>query len=473
MERDRSGRREYRGYDESCELQHGNHEVPPDLRFRESHGHDQIQSIDNKLLTERDCLAICGDSYTSCRAGRATPGAYGQSEHPWSCARLIKETMIRGSGLRIGRILGIPIYLHSTWVFIFAAITYIIASQFKQEHPLWTDTQHWAVGVLTSLLFFASVLFHELSHSVVAQHYKIRVVSITLFLFGGLARIEREPSKAIQEFNIAIAGPLASGLLAGGFFALTLLFPFSQTVGALATWLCRTNAALAVFNLLPGFPLDGGRIFRAIVWGVTKNFEKATRVAGASGKLIAYAMILLGAWGAFHGFVQDGLWTAFIGWFILNAAQESVAQVAIRETLAGLSAADVMSKEVPTAPGHITLEEYSAEVLRTGRRCHLVVSDDRLVGMMNVHTLNSVPRDEWAHNSVQAAMIPRDKILWTSPDEPLLKLLERLLTADVNQMPVVSGSSDGAPQIVGIVTRDSILRVMQTRSELGPLAATK
>jgi CBS domain-containing protein len=307
----------------------------------------------------------------------------------------------------------------------------------------------------------------------VAQHYKIRVVSITLFLFGGLARIEREPSKAIQEFNIAIAGPLASGLLAGGFFGLTLLFPFSQTVGALATWLCRTNAALAVFNLLPGFPLDGGRIFRAIVWGVTKNFEKATRVAGASGKLIAYAMILFGAWGAFHGFVQDGLWTAFIGWFILNAAQESVAQVAIRETLLGLSAADVMSKEVPTAPGHITLEEYSTEVLRTGRRCHLVVSDDRLVGMMNVHTLNSVPRGEWAHNSVQAAMIPRDKILWTSPEEPLLKLLERLLSADVNQMPVVSGSSDGAPQIVGIVTRDSILRVMQTRSELGPLATSK
>jgi Zn-dependent protease len=380
--------------------------------------------------------------------------------------------MNRGSGLRIGKILGIPIYLHSTWVFIFAAITYIIASQLKQLHPLWTDTQHWTVGVLTSLLFFASVLFHELGHSVVAQHYKIRVVSITLFLFGGLARIEREPSNAIQEFNIAIAGPLASGLLASAFFGLTLLLPYSQTVGALATWLCRTNAALAIFNLLPGFPLDGGRIFRALVWGATKNFEKATRVAGASGKMIAYAMILFGAWGVVHGQVQM-LWTVLIGWFILNAAQESVAQVAIRETLAGLSAADVMSKEVPTAPGHITLEEYSTEVLRTGRRCHLVVSDDRLVGMMNVHTLNSVSRDEWAHNSVQAAMIPRDKILWTSPDEPLLKLLERLLSADVNQMPVVSGSSDGAPQIVGIVTRDSILRVMQTRSELGTLTAAK
>jgi Zn-dependent protease/predicted transcriptional regulator len=381
--------------------------------------------------------------------------------------------MNRGLGLRIGKILGIPIYLHSTWVLIFGVITYMIALEFKQEHPAWTDTQHWTVGVLTSLLFFASVLFHELAHSVVAQHYKIRVISITLFLFGGLARIEREPSKAIQEFNIAIAGPLASGFLACGFLGLALLFPYSQSVGALATWLARINFTLAVFNLLPGFPLDGGRIFRAMVWGVTKNFDKATRVSGTSGKIIAYAMILLGAYGVFNGFVRQGLWTAFIGWFILNAAQESVAQVAIRETLVGLSAADVMSKEVPTVPGHITLEEYSAEVLRTGRRVHLVVNDDRFVGMMNVHALNSVPRHEWAHNSVQAAMIPREKILWTSPEEPLLRLLERLLSADVNQMPVVSATNDGASQIVGIVTRDSILRVMQTRSELGPVATSR
>src|ERR1700687_3048634 len=239
-------------------------------------------------------------------------------------------------GLKIGTILGIPIYVDASWLFVFALITYTIGRQYAQLHPQWTDVQHWTLGILTSLLFFSSVIFHELAHSVVAQHYKIRVISITLFLFGGLARIERDPSKAIQEFNIAIAGPLASGFLAGGFFGLTLLFPFSQAVGALATWLCRTNAALAVFNLLPGFPLDGGRIFRAIVWGVTKNFEKATRVAGASGKLIAYAMILFGAYGVFNGFVQQGLWTAFIGWFIFNAPQESCAPLGIRATHTGL-----------------------------------------------------------------------------------------------------------------------------------------
>ena len=373
-------------------------------------------------------------------------------------------------GLKIGRILGIPIYLHASWVIIFFLITFSLAMQFTQEHPRWSATQHWTVGIVTSLLFFASVLFHELAHSVVAQYYKIQVVSITLFIFGGVARIGREPSKAIQEFNIAVAGPLASFFLYGVFYGLTRIFPYSEMLGALAAWLAFINVRLASFNLIPGFPLDGGRIFRAIVWGSTKNYVRATRMAGTSGKLVAYGIILYGAWHAMRGEWSAGLWLVFIGWFLLNAAQESVAQVAIRETLAGLSAADVMSHEVPTVEGHITLEEYGAEVLRTGRRCHLVLHDGRLVGMMNVHTLNAVPRNEWAHNSVQSAMIPRDKILWTSPDEPLLRLLERLLSADVNQMPVVSGPGDGAPQIVGMVTRDSILRVMQTRSELGSLA---
>ncbi len=371
--------------------------------------------------------------------------------------------------MRIGKILGIPIYLHSTWIIIFAANTYLLKEQFAQQ-PGWLPAQQWGVGVLTSLLFFACLLFHELAHSVVAQHYQIRVLSITLFIFGGVASIERDPSKAIQEFNIAIAGPLASGFLAALFLGLFVFFPTNGTVAVLSDWLWKTNLLLALFNLLPGFPLDGGRIFRAIIWGATNNFSKATRVAGTSGRLIAYAMILLGGFGVFKGVVVPGLWSVFIGFFLLNAAQESVAQAAIRETLAGLRAADVMSHEVPTVGRAISLEDYGAEVLRTGRRCHLVITDDRLVGMMNVHTLNSVPRDEWAHNSVQAVMIPRERILWATPDEPLLGLLERLLSADINQIPIVSGSDNGAAQIIGMVSRDSILRVMQTRSELGPLS---
>ena len=377
------------------------------------------------------------------------------------------------SGWKIGQILGIPIYVHSTWIFIFVLITWTVVQEFSQQYPKWSELEQWAVGILTSVLFFGSVIFHELGHSVVAQHYKIRVVSITLFVFGGLARISREPAKAIQEFNIAIAGPLASGFLTVMFLLPIKVFPSNEMVGALAKSLWTTNLALALFNLLPGFPLDGGRIFRAIVWGATKDFSKATRVAAASGKLVAYGMILLGAWKVFHSSIQLGLWLAFIGWFILNAAQESVVQLTIRETLSGLRAADVMNHEVPTVSPSLTLEDYGAEVLRTGRRCHLVVNDDRLLGMMNVHTLNSVPRHEWDGTSVQAAMIPRDKILWAAPDEPLQRLLERLLAADVAQVPVVSTTEDGAAHIVGMITRDGILRVMQTRAELGPLTASR
>ena len=379
--------------------------------------------------------------------------------------------MTPGSGFKVARIFGIPIYLHSTWAVIFALSTFSLGTLFTQKYPHWTTMQHWGVGLLTSLLFFGSVLFHELAHSVVAQHYKIRVVSITLFVFGGLARIARDPSKAIQEFNIAIAGPLASGFLAGVFFATTLLFPSSQMTRALATWLWQTNAALALFNLLPGFPLDGGRILRAIVWGITKDHSRATRVAGTSGKLVAYGLMAGGGFFFLKGDWQSGIWLAFIGWFLLNAAQESVAQVAMRQTLSGLNAADVMSHEIPTVEGQIALEEYGAEVLRTGRRCHLVLSDDRLVGMMNVHMLNSVPREEWAHNSLQSAMIPRERILWAAPEEPLLRLLERLLAADINQMPVVSGAENGGSHVVGMVTRDSILRVVQNRAELGPVVS--
>jgi len=374
--------------------------------------------------------------------------------------------MSQSQGIRIGRIIGIPIYLDLSWILIFGYITFRLATDFGQQYPKWTTPHQWRLGLLTSVLFFSSVVFHELAHSVIAEHYKIKVLSITLFLFGGLARIGREPTQAIQEFNIAIAGPVASAFLAAFFFGLTLVFPGQPMVEAVATPLYMTNGGLALFNLLPGFPLDGGRIFRAVVWGATKDFVRATRVAGASGKLIAYGMIAFGIWSAFQRNWQ-GIWLGLIGWFLLNAAQASVAQVTIRETLTGLCAADVMNHEVPIIPGKMSLEEYSNEVLRTGRRVHIVTSDDRLVGLMNVAALSTVPRDEWNMNSVQAVMVPRDKILWAAPEEPLQRLLERLMAADVNQMPVVRHSEEGSANIVGMVTRDAILRVIQTRSELG------
>jgi Zn-dependent protease/predicted transcriptional regulator len=379
--------------------------------------------------------------------------------------------MTPGSGIRIGRILGIPIYLHPSWFIIFALITVSLATQFANQHPRWSQAQHWSLGVLTSLLFFCSVLFHELSHSVVALHYRIPVVSITLFVFGGVARIGREPSRAQQEFNIAVAGPVSSYMLAAGFWLLGRAFPSSEMLTALAGWLAQINAWLATFNLAPGFPLDGGRILRALVWGRTGDYTRATRAASRGGQLLAYVMIVAGIWQSLTSNFVGGLWLAFIGWFLLTAAQESYAQVAIRGALEGLRAADIMSRELPAVGRATSLEDYVHEMLRTGRRCHLVMEDGELQGLMTVHALNRVPREDWAVTSVQAAMVPRAQIRLAAPEEPVLALLERMQSEDINQMPVVADSgSPGAGRVVGIVTRDSILRVIRTRTEMGARA---
>jgi len=373
--------------------------------------------------------------------------------------------MIPASGIRIGRAFGISIYLHPSWFLIFALITLSLRTQFTAQHPSWSPAQHWMLGVITSLLFFGSVVFHELSHSLVAKHYKIPVASITLFVFGGLARIGREPSSAKQEFNIAIAGPISSFFLSAVFYFGGRYSGNLEMIGATARWLAEINFILAAFNLAPGFPLDGGRVLRSIVWRITDDFSKATRIASQTGQLFAYVMIFGGIWIALRGNWFGGLWWVFIGWFLLSAAQESYAQVAIRNTLAGVSAADIMSQDVPTMPRDFSLENYVHEVLRTGRRCHIVTGNGAPVGLVTFHAAQAIPRDEWPNTSIQAAMRPLDKIKWASPSEPVLSVLERMQAGDINQMPVLE---DG--RVVGMIARDSILRVLQARLQVGHLA---
>lgn len=370
-----------------------------------------------------------------------------------------------GRGFRLGRIVGIPIFLDSSWFLVFALITYSLAAQLASEHPGWPTNERWAVGVITSLLFFASVLFHELGHSMVALHYRIPVVSITLFVFGGLARIGREPEKALQEFNIAIAGPIASFCLSGGFFLIGRATSHSEMIAATADWLATINFTLAAFNLVPGFPLDGGRILRSIAWGISKDFSRATKIASRGGEIFAYLIMLAGIWNGINKNVIGGLWLVFIGWFLLSAARESYAQVATRSSLEGLRAGDVMTHEVPTVARDISIEDYIHEVLRTGRRCHFVTDNGELVGLMTPHAAGRVPRDEWASTSVQAAMLRRDQIHWAELEEPLLRVLERMQSEDINQMPVIDNGN-----IVGLLSRDSILRVIQTRVRVERLA---
>lgn len=372
----------------------------------------------------------------------------------------------QSSGIFIGRIFKIPVYLHYSWFIIFALITFSFGEEFKQANPSWSPVQYWLLGAIISVLFFASIVFHELSHSLVAIYYKIPVDSITLFVFGGISRIHREADNAKQEFNIAFVGPLSSFVLAGIFFLIASFTAHKSMIQVLCVYMGVINLMLGVFNLIPGFPMDGGRVLRAAVWAGTKNYDKATRIASRSGQLIAYLMIILGIWAIVQpssaprviGGQFGGLWLAFIGWFLLTASQETYVQVAIRNTLEGLNAGDVMSPDVPTVARDISLQDYVQEVLRTGRRCHVVTGNGMAVGLVTLHRVQHFPRDEWNNTSVQAAMIPFKSIHWVSPTQPVMGVLEQMQAEDVNQMPVLQEG-----HIIGMISRDTILRVIQTR----------
>src|ERR1700681_4375617 len=377
---------------------------------------------------------------------------------------------MRKEGIQIGRIYGIPIFLHTSWFIIFGLIAFSFASEFDALQLNIPAPRLWGLALMTSLLFFGSLVFHEMAHSIIAKHYKIPVVSITLFFFGGVSRIGREPARALEEFNIAVAGPLSNFLLAGGFWLVTRYAGSNAILSTLAGSLAGINFMLAALNLIPGFPLDGGHIFRAIIWGFNKDYARATRIAARSGQVIAYGMIALGAVTALRNYQPlggpvGGLWLAVIRWGILSAAKQSQAQVEARGALEGLRVADIMTPELHTVGREISLEDYAREMVRTGRRAHLVVAGDQLVGLITAEALNTVPQQDWDVTSVQAVMLPKNKLHWAAPDEPALSLLDRMRTIGMQQMPVIAGGS-----VVGIVTRDSILRVLQSRHEIGSFA---
>jgi Zn-dependent protease/predicted transcriptional regulator len=371
---------------------------------------------------------------------------------------------MRSEGIQIGRIRGIPIFLHTSWFLIFGLIAFLFYSDFDALHLNLPTSRLLGLGIMTSLLFFGSLVVHEVAHSLMATHYKIPVVSITLFVFGGVSRLTRDPTRAIEEFNIAAAGPISSLLLAGGFGLVYKNAGSNLVLSTLAGSLAWINFILAVFNLLPGFPLDGGRIFRAIVWGFTKDYSRATRIAARSGQAVACGLIAYGVVSAVNGYKRggdmiQGMLFVFSGWFLLNTARQSRAQADARGALEGLRVSDIMSAELPTIGREISLEDYGREILRTGRRAHLVVAHEQLVGLMTAEALHSVPQQDWDVTSVQAVMLPKEKLHWAAPGEPALSLLDRMRNVGMQQMPVIAGGS-----VVGIVTRDSILRVLQTRT---------
>ncbi|GAB4570178.1 MAG: site-2 protease family protein [Anaerolineae bacterium] len=371
------------------------------------------------------------------------------------------------NSIKLFRVWGIEVGIDYSWFLIFFLLTWTLASQvFPDGDRLASSEWHWAMGILTSLIFFGCVLAHEFGHSVMALLTGVPVERITLFIFGGVAQIRREPRRALDEFVIAIAGPLVSLILALGFGALWLIgwlleLPSLRTLGG---WLGSINLSLALFNLIPGFPLDGGRVLRAILWGVMGSLDQATRLAARVGQAVAYLFVFWGIWRIFRGDWIGGLWIAFIGWFLLSAALQSVQQVALRQVLSRYTARDVMMTDCPAVPPQLSLDVLVDHViLPSGRRCFPVMEDDALVGLITLHQIREAPQERWRELRVRDIMIPRERLLSARPTEGLDVVFERMDADGVNQIPVL----DEHGHLVGLVARDRILSLLKALSRDG------
>jgi Zn-dependent protease len=370
------------------------------------------------------------------------------------------------SSVRLGTIFGIPIGLNYTWFIVFALVTLSLATAyFPGRYPDWSFAGYWGVGLLTSLLFFVSVLVHELAHSVVALSWGIPVKSINLFIFGGVASIGREPERPLAEFLIAIAGPFSSLLLALGFGVLWLggdlvdLTPLA----ALGLYLGGINLSLALFNMIPGFPLDGGRVFRSVVWAWTGNLNRSTRWAATTGRIVAVLMIIGGGILFLTGNWTSGLWLAFIGWFLDNAASQSAQQAWVREALEGYTAGDFASSGCQTVDSNTPLDWVVRDyVLPQGQSCFLVTDGPQAEGVVTLGQIRQIPRQRWGWTPIHQVMTPLSNLKPVGSGEAAYSVLERMMAEGQSLLPVVDDN-----RFLGLVRRDSLLRFAQTRSSLG------
>jgi Zn-dependent protease/CBS domain-containing protein len=370
--------------------------------------------------------------------------------------------------VKLGRIAGISIGLHYSWFIIALLIALSLAQHFRDVTPRWSTTVVWAAAVVTVTLFFAALLLHEVAHSLLAKARGLRVRAITLFALGGVSQIESEASDAKSEFWIAIAGPITSvviGLVVLGTARLAGWLPGAEPttpVIAVLVWLGYINIMLAAFNMIPGYPLDGGRVLRAVIWWVTGNAERSTRLAAQAGQAVAFILISLGLFRFFVGANFGGLWLAFIGWFLLDASRASYAQVELVAGLRGRRVADIMDRDCPTVEGHLSLQDFVDEyLLRSGRRCFVVVQNDQVAGLITPHEVKIVDRQGWSQTSVQSVMRPLGRLRIVAPDTPALQALELMSREDINQLPVIS---DG--RLEGVFSRAHVLRFLRTHAEL-------
>jgi Zn-dependent protease/CBS domain-containing protein len=389
---------------------------------------------------------------------------------------IFEGDIMRGSW-RTGRIMGIDITVDVSWFLIAFLLIYTLGFlQFPRElHPRVfaprADVTSVGLGIAACLLIFASVLAHELSHSWMAIQRGIPVTRITLFIFGGVAQIANEPDRPITEFLIAIMGPLMSLTLAALFGAVwiwTQIIDSTRLFGSLlapiiilSSLLAQINAQLALFNLAPGFPLDGGRVLRAILWGITHNIRRATWWAARAGQLIALLLIGVGAWLFLAQFNGGGIWFALIGFFLWNAAGEGYRQTDLLETLRGVTVSQLMTREFQTVSPNLTLTEFVDQHLLPKRDQTFAVSNDSdFEGLIGIDHVRRVPRPQWNMQRVRDAMTPRAAMETLSPDQPAAVAMTKLSSTDATELPVIE-----AGRLAGFLGRAELSRFLRLKPE--------
>jgi Zn-dependent protease len=363
----------------------------------------------------------------------------------------------------IGRIFGISIDLDYSWFLIVGLLAWLLAvSYYPAEFHDWSPAEYWITGAITAVLLFVSVLIHELGHSVVAKRFGLSVPRITLFLFGGVSQIAAEPPSADAEFWIAIVGPIVSFILAAILWVIAPLLTASEPLYAICRYLALLNFILGVFNLIPGFPLDGGRVLRAVAWRITGKYRRATSIAATTGRFFGFLLIFMGVWQALGGNFIGGLWIAFIGWFLESAAGSQLQQEVLKSLLGEHKVADAMRRDFPKVAGNITLHDLVENYILPGGARYMIVNDGSgSTGMITLAGIRHVPRPEWPTTTASQVMVPLQKLETTRPDAILWSVLEKMGRDGVNQMPVVDANG-----IVGMLSRDDVVHYLQLLREL-------
>lgn len=366
------------------------------------------------------------------------------------------------SGWRIGSIFGIPLYIDPSWLIILAFFSFANGVNLQQDYPSWTSVTAWSIGFCMALLLFISVLFHELGHSLVARSQGIKVSSITLFLFGGMAAIDRESKTPGLSFQVAIAGPTVSFCL---FIILTLIaLPFSELspVGVLVNSLAEINLVLALFNLIPGLPLDGGQILKAAVWKVTGDRFKAIHWAAKTGKLLGWAGIICGV--IFSVSVPGLLWISLLGWFILRNANAYDQVTSVQQSLLELTAADAMTREFRVIDADMTLRQFADDYLLNAHQpeVYFAASDGRYRGLVSVDDLRSIERSQWEMQTIYSIVKPLSEIPYLEEKSPLVDVINRLETDNLPRITILSP----AGAVAGLIDRGDIIRALAQKLNL-------